>query len=209
MALKMHRLVLGELQTNCYILADDGTKEAMVIDAPDDAKTIVKMINENGYKLKQIVLTHGHFDHILALADLAEMTGAPVAIHHNGAEFLRDNAMNLAHYIGRDPEAFEADSYLKDGDVLKLGNEKLKVIHTPGHTSDCICLLCGKILISGDTLFRGSVGRVDHPTGNLKQEVESVKTKLMPLDDDVEVYPGHGPYTTIGNERRNNPYVKE
>ena len=115
--------------------------------------------------------------------------------------------MNLMHYAGGAWNKVEADRYLEDGDILRLGDQNIQVLHTPGHTSDCICLLAGELLLSGDTLFYRSVGRIDHPTGNLRQEIESIKEKLMPLPDTVKVYPGHGPATTIGAERRENPYL--
>lgn len=203
-----HKLTLGALGTNCYILADETTKHAMVIDAPDDADTILDFLKENNYTLKDIVLTHGHYDHILALADLKAATGAPVSIHENGQPFLDDGINNLCHYVGLDWTPVKADRLLKDGDSLRLGDTEFKVLHTPGHTSDCICLYGNDMLISGDTLFWRSVGRVDHPTGSLQQEIDSIKEKLMPLADDVNVYPGHGPATTIGDERRENPYLR-
>ncbi|MEG1441416.1 MAG: MBL fold metallo-hydrolase, partial [Oscillospiraceae bacterium] len=156
----------------------------------------------------KIVLTHGHFDHILALPVLLKTTKAPLYIHENGKIFLEESEYNLAFHLDVDWKPITADHYLKDGDVISLGDKSIKVIHTPGHTSDCICLLVDDILISGDTLFQGSVGRIDHPTGDLSMEVNSIKQKLMPLSDDIKVYPGHGNDTTIGSERRENPYLR-
>ena len=205
--MKVHTLVLGALQTNCYILADEETKDAIVIDAPDSAEEIINFLNSNNYNLKEIVLTHGHFDHILALEKLKSLTNAPVSIHQNGGVFLKDVIYNLCHYVGIDWSPVSPDRLLNEGDKVVVGNTELAVIHTPGHTSDCICLYGGGVLISGDTLFMQSVGRVDHPTGSLEEEVNSIKTKLMMLPDETPVYPGHGPATTIGKERKENPYI--
>lgn len=204
----IHKLVLGQLQTNSYILADEETNEAVVVDVPDRADIILDFLEENNYTVRYIILTHGHFDHILALGELRNKTGAPLLAHENCADFLKDTVKNLCHYTGSVFEATDADRYLKDGDTVTFGSSTLKVLHTPGHTSDCICLLAGDILLSGDTLFQRSVGRTDHPTGNLEQEIISIKEKLLPLPDDTKVYPGHGPMTAIGTERKENPYLQ-
>lgn len=202
-----HSIALGKLQTNCYILADEKTKQAVMVDAPDNAYTLIEFLEEKGYKLEKIILTHGHFDHILALRELKEKTGAEVLIHQNGTEFLKDGIKNLSHYVRMDWTPIDPDILLKDGDIIQVGEIKLKVLYTPGHTSDCICLLADEFVLSGDTLFLGSIGRVDHPTGDMGQEIESVKEKLMTLSDDLKVYPGHGPATTIGKERKENPFL--
>lgn len=206
--MRLHKLTLGALGTNCYILADEETGKALVIDAPDDAETILAFLRENKYTVQEIVLTHGHFDHILALEELKTALNVPAAIHENGQTFLRDGIQNLCHYVGIAWTPVTADRLLRDGDVISLGRESLQVFHTPGHTADCICLYGGGILISGDTLFQQSVGRVDHPTGDLKQEIDSIREKLLVLPDETKVYPGHGPATTIGEERKENPYLR-
>ena len=202
-----HNLVLGSLGTNCYILADESTKKAIVVDAPDRCDKILEFVEEKGYSVDKIVLTHGHYDHILALGELKEKTKAPLYVHENGRDFLSDGIKNLSHYVGYEWTPIQADVYLKDGDTVEFGGISLKVLHTPGHTADCICLLGDGIVISGDTLFRRSIGRCDHPTGDMRQEIEAIKEKLMILPDDVKVYPGHGPSTTIGEERKENPYL--
>lgn len=206
--MKLHTLVLGALGTNCYVLADEVSGEAIVIDAPDKAETILNFVREQGYTLKGIVLTHGHYDHILALEKLKTISLAPVAIHENGKTFLQDGINNLCHYVGIDWNPVTPDRYLKDGETVTVGSLKFQVLHTPGHTADCICLYGEGILISGDTLFQMSVGRTDHPTGSLPQEIQSIRTKLMCLPDETKVYPGHGPATTIGDERKGNPYLQ-
>ena len=203
----LNRIVLGMLQTNCYLWADEKTKNAIVIDAPDCADEIIDRANELGFKITDIILTHGHFDHILALAELKAKTGAVLSVYERTADFLKDRILNLCHYAGVDWTPVEADKLLKDGDIIDFCGNNIRVMHTPGHTDDSICLLCGDTLISGDTLFRLSVGRWDHPTGSMAEEIASVKEKLMPLPDDTKVYPGHGESTTIGEERRGNPYI--
>ena len=204
----LYTLVLGQLSTNCYIWANEETKDAMVIDAPDKAEEIIAFAKDKGLKITDIVLTHGHFDHILALKELKEKTGATLSVFEKTADFMRDPVCNLAQYMNIEIPPTKPDKLLKDGDEINFKGNKIKVLHTPGHTEDSICLLNGKTLLSGDTLFRLSVGRWDHPTGNMIEEINSINDKLMPLPDDTEVHPGHGPLTTIGEERKGNPYIK-
>lgn len=204
----LYTLVLGQLSNNCYIWADEKTKDAMVVDAPDKADEIIAFARDKGLKITDIVLTHGHFDHILALKELKEKTGATLSVFEKTADFMRDPVRNLAQYMNIEIPPTKPDKLLKDGDEIDFRGNKIKVLHTPGHTEDSICLLSGKTLLSGDTLFRLSVGRWDHPTGNMIEEINSINDKLMPLPDDTEVYPGHGPSTTIGEERKGNPYIK-
>ncbi len=203
-----HQLSLGRLGTNCYVLANESSKAAAIIDAPTNADAILDFFKERGYTLTDIVLTHGHYDHILALSALKEATGAKISIHENGVSFLTDSTYNLCHYVGHTWTPMTPDRLLHNGDILNLGGEEFQVLHTPGHTADSICLCGNGILLSGDTLFRGSVGRADFPTGNLQQEIASIQKKLMCLPDGTPVYPGHGPATTIGAERKGNPYLQ-
>ena len=204
----LYMIVLGQLSNNCYIWADEKTKDAMVVDAPDKADEIIAFAGDKGLKITDIVLTHGHFDHILALKELKEKTGATLSVFEKTVDFMRDPVRNLAQYMNIEIPPTKPDKLLKDGDEIDFRGNKIKVLHTPGHTEDSICLLSGKTLLSGDTLFRLSVGRWDHPTGNMIEEINSINDKLMPLPDDTEVYPGHGPSTTIGEERKGNPYIK-
>lgn len=208
--LKLETLVLGQLGTNCYILYDEDTKSAMVTDPAADADRIIDFAQSKGLKITLIALTHGHFDHMLALKELKEKTGAKLMVYEKTERFLQDRVLNLCHYMGIELPPVKADHILKDGDIIDFCGNELKVISTPGHTEDSICYWIEKekILISGDTLFRFSVGRWDHPTGDMKQEITSLKEKLMVLPDDVAVYPGHGSATTIGEERRGNPYIE-
>lgn len=205
--MEFHQLSLGYLGTNCYILAEEETGTAAMIEAPDQADTILAFLNEKGYTLTDIILTHGHFDHMLALREVKEKTGAKLSVHENGVDFLKDSAKNLCHHSGVEWIPVAPDVLLRDGDMVTLGGKEFKVIHTPGHTSDSICLYGEGILVAGDTLFQQSVGRTDFATGNLQQEIASIKNKLLVLPDETVVYPGHGPATTIGEERRGNPYL--
>ena len=205
--MQLYTLTLGQLGTNCYIAASS-SGNCLVIDAPDDADAILEFIREKNLTVSQIVLTHGHFDHILALTALHDATGAPIAIHENGAAFLKDGINNLCHYAGIPWRPVRPQRLLHDGDAVILDDLSFRVLYTPGHTADCICLYTDSILFSGDTLFCRSIGRTDHPTGDMQQEIASVLQKLMPLPDETKVYPGHGPSTTIGEERRENPYLQ-
>ncbi len=205
--MKIHRLVFGELQTNCYLWADEASSNTIVVDAPDCADKIIEAAEKLNLKITDIILTHGHFDHTLALFELKEKTGAKLSVFEKTTEFIKDRVLNLCHYVDADYTPARPDAILKDGDVIDFYGNKISVIHTPGHTADSICLLCDDTLISGDTLFRLSVGRWDHPTGNMNDEISSITEKLMVLPDDVKVYPGHGFSTTIGKEREGNPYL--
>lgn len=204
----LYSLPLGSLSTNCYILADEVSKNAMVIDAPDKACDIIAFAESNGLTITNIVLTHGHFDHILALSELKEKTSATLSVYEKTAELMRDPIYTLAKYVNEQIPVTEADKLLRDGDEIDFFGNKIKVIHTPGHTADSICLLFDKTLISGDTLFNQSIGRWDHPTGDMAEEIASINEKLMVLPDDTAVYPGHGAPTTIGDERKGNIYIQ-
>ncbi|MCI9626968.1 MAG: MBL fold metallo-hydrolase [Clostridia bacterium] len=209
--MQVHRMAVGPMETNCYIIADEKTNEGAVIDPGADGSLILDKIETLGIKLQYILLTHTHYDHIGAVAQLKRATGAKLAVSEEDAAGLTDGRWNLSAYGGSPVEAAEADILLKDGDELlwgRDGKQSIQVLSTPGHTKGGVCFLCGGELFSGDTLFAGSVGRSDFPGGSMDTLVQSIKTKLMPLDDGVRVYPGHGPTTTIGRERAGNPYIQ-
>lgn len=197
----VYKIVVGELQTNCYLLADTQSKKCAIIDPGGDYQKIKTFIGSQNLIPSFIINTHGHADHILANSQFK----LPVYIHKNDAGFLSDLNKNLSqtgYVMEKKPERL-----LEDGDIIELGNLPLKVIHTPGHTPGSICLLYNGVLFSGDTLFDSGVGRSDWPYGNLAQLINSIQNKLFILADNLKVYPGHGPETTIGREKRGNPWV--
>lgn len=189
--------------TNCYIVFDEESKEIMVIDPAGDVDKISEMIDILKGKLKYILLTHCHGDHIAGVNELKNRCGGKIVIHRFDAEGLNNTDINLATYIGLDEIKLEADSRLDDGDLLHLGNLEFKIIHTPGHTAGGICVYCEeeKMLFSGDTLFRGTWGRTDTPTGNFEDIMSSIEKKLMTLPDETICYPGHGKATMIKEEK--------
>lgn len=204
----MKTIVLGIVQTNCYIISNGNTKEAIVIDPADDAMKIEQYLKANDLACKGILLTHGHFDHIMAAKELSEDTQAKIYAHEEEVKLLQDAQMNASAHIRREC-ILTPDVMLKDQEVLTLAGFTVKVIHTPGHTGGGVCYYFSGhgVLISGDTLFREDIGRSDVPTGDGKKLVESILNKLMILEDSVKVYPGHGESTTIGYERDNNIYL--
>ncbi len=207
-AFRMKILVLGMIQTNCYIISNGETKEAIVIDPADDAEKIEQYLKANDLVCKAILLTHGHFDHILAVEALAKVTNVKIYAHEAEEQLLKDPELNSSSHIRREC-SLTSDIWLKDQEILQLAGFQIKVIHTPGHTAGGVCYYFPGhgILISGDTLFCESIGRSDLPTGNGSQLVEAILSKLMILEDTVKVYPGHGEATTIGYERDNNRYL--
>ena len=205
--MEIKRLVLGALGTNCYIIFNKKSKEAAVFDPADNAAKIYETIKESGAELKYIIITHAHCDHICALDELQEMTGAKVCIGKAEADALNNTYLSLCTHFGVEAPKTKADIMIKDGDELKLGDEAIKFLHTPGHTRGGICAVTDSLVISGDTLFLESVGRCDFPGGSMAELVSSIKNKLFLLPDDTRVYPGHGDITSIGHEKNNNPYI--
>lgn len=201
-------MVLGMLQTNCYIVSAPNSKEVVVIDPADNVNKIDQYLNENDLVCKMILLTHGHFDHITAANDLKLLTKAPICAHEDEADFLKDSNLNLSAHMGEEVMV-EADILLKDGKEFQAGGLHWKVIYTPGHTKGgaCYFLKEEKIIFSGDTLLYESIGRSDFPTGNHQRLIESIQSKLMTLSDDIEIYPGHGRPTTIDHEKSFNSYL--
>lgn len=215
MALRIYEhLLVGPLACNCYLLGDPATLQAIVVDPGDDAETILELIAKHGLTLGLTVATHAHFDHVMAAEALRLATDAPFYLHVDDVELLDWIPASLELFLGRnDGTAPQVNGRLKDGDELKVGESGLEVIHTPGHSPGSICLVSGpvggeRLLFSGDTLFAGSVGRVDLPGGDGHQIVESIRSRLFPLGD-LPVFPGHGRPTTIDRERVDNPFVGE
>ncbi len=205
--MKVLTLKTGYMAANAYIVYTENKPEAVIIDPGDDIELIMDLIKEHELKLEKILLTHGHFDHIGAVKDLKERTGAQVAIHKQEADFLTDPNKNLSYIINRQIVQDPADIFLEDGDLIRVADMEFKVLHTPGHTEGGVCYKLGKVLFTGDTLFEGSVGRTDLSGGSYEQLMCSIREKLLVLDDDHLVYPGHGRQTTIGRERRENPFL--
>ena len=204
-------LPVGKLQCNCSIFGDESTSQAIVIDPGDDLDQIEAMLAEHELTVTGIVITHAHIDHIGGAAKLRAKTGAPVYMNENDIA-LRDMLDTQAAWIGSPaPDKTEIDVAVKDGDTIKLVDTEFQVLHTPGHTQGSISLLVAaeNKLIAGDTLFMGSIGRTDLPGGNTRQIFASIKDKLLPLADSVEVTCGHGPRTTIGRERDQNPFLRD
>jgi hydroxyacylglutathione hydrolase len=201
------RLIVGPLQVNCYILADEKTKEAVVIDPGDDADDILKIIREKDFNVKYIINTHAHFDHVGANKALKEATGAELLLHEADAPVLA-TVSNQSRSFGLSPVVSPpADRYVKHGDVVTAGEVSLKILHTPGHTPGGISLREEGMVFTGDSLFAGSIGRTDFPGGDLLTLLRSIKTNLMVLPDETKVFSGHGPASTIGDERRENPFL--
>lgn len=203
-------LPVGVLQCNCSIFGDEQTREAIVIDPGDEIEQIQQILEQHQLSVKAIVITHAHIDHIGGAAKLKKLTNAPVYMNENDVE-LRDQLDMQAGWLGMaPPEKPDIDVPARDGDKLELNGQPLHILHTPGHTQGSISLyLPGENkLIAGDTLFRDSIGRTDLPGGNGRQILVSIREKLLTLDDEVVVIPGHGPETTIGREREHNYFLR-
>ena len=202
------KLPVGDLQANCYLVGCEETKEAVVIDPGGSEEAVLKMIREAGVTVTAIVNTHAHCDHIGANARIHEETGAPIAIHESEAAFLTDATLNGSAFFYATPMLSPpADRLLHDGDGFRIGSETMTVRHTPGHSPGGISLALGDCVFTGDTLFRASIGRTDLPGGSYETLMRSIREGLMALDDGVRVFPGHGEASTIGWERRHNPWV--
>jgi len=205
--MKLSRLVVGPLQVNCYIVYDEKTNEAIVIDPGDDAQDILHLINRLALKVKYIVNTHAHFDHVGANKQIKDATGAELLIHEADSVLLGGTA-NQARMFGMTaPSSPKADRFVKHGDIIKAGDISLKVLYTPGHSAGGICLTGDGVVFTGDALFAGSIGRTDLMGGDLMTLITSIKEHLMTLPDETIVLSGHGPQSTIGDERRENPFL--
>ncbi|MBV5340826.1 MAG: MBL fold metallo-hydrolase [Deltaproteobacteria bacterium] len=201
-------IAVGPLSVNCYIVGCESSREGIVVDPGGDAELIVSLVQQHGLKISTIINTHGHFDHLGGNRQLVAAFGARLLIHEADAPMLGRAAEVARNYGVQCENSPAADAYLADGMEILFGSCRLKVLHTPGHSGGGCCLYFeeeGKV-ITGDTLFADSIGRTDLPGGSHEQLLESIRTKLFTLPDDVVAYPGHGPQTTIGHEKRYNPY---
>ncbi len=214
MPLKVETIVTcrGLFEENCHVVYCEKSREAAVVDPgcvfKPEAQEFVASVQALNLKVRYIVNTHGHLDHIGANAALQMATGAEILVHELDAPMLPSSDRNGSAIFGFRVESPEPSRKLRDGDVVDIGEFQLKVLHTPGHTPGCICLEGPGFVISGDTLMGRSIGRTDLPGGSLEQELHSIRTKLFVLPDEMVVYPGHGSNTTIGDEKKFNPYLK-
>lgn len=204
----LDRITAGIYATNCYVIGCENTRQGIIVDPGGDAGRIMQAVSKNGLDIKYIILTHGHFDHIGALEEVKDKTAAKVAVHAGDAHMLDDPGKSLAALVGGGTGTVSPDVLLKDGDRIKVGDLEMEIIHTPGHTPGSICIKIGDaVLISGDTLFAGSVGRTDLPGGDFESLMHSIKTRLAVLPGHTKVYPGHGVATTIEREKEKNPFL--
>ncbi|MDR3562742.1 MAG: MBL fold metallo-hydrolase [Negativicutes bacterium] len=206
--MKIVALEVGNLGTNCYIIYSEAQKRAAVIDPGGSVERILEVLRNEDLTVDMIINTHGHADHVLGNLALKKATAAPILIHGDDADMLESAERNLSAWIGGGASCGPADKILKEGDTITVGEIEMKVIHTGGHTPGGICLLTGNVLFSGDTLFAESIGRTDFPGGSYQQLIRNIQDKLLILDDAVRVLPGHGPETTIGWERKANPFIQ-
>src|SRR5258706_9359979 len=204
-------LPVGPLRCNCSVIGDEATHEAMVIDPGDDISKIVALLDKHILKVKQIVITHAHIDHVGGAMKLRALTGAPILLNENDYALLKMLDLQAAWLGMAPPDAVEIDQSLAQGDSVRTGSLVATVLHTPGHTegSSVLYFPAERKLIAGDTLFAGSIGRTDLPGGNFDKIIDSLHGKLMALPDEVVVIPGHGPATTIGDERETNPFITD
>jgi hydroxyacylglutathione hydrolase len=201
-------LAVGPIMANCFIAGCEETLEAVVIDPGDEADRILMEVAKAKLTVKHIINTHGHFDHVGGNKKLKAATGADILIHEADAFMLEHLTQAAASFGMAVEDSPPADQLLKDGDVISFGKLNLTVIHTPGHTPGGISLAAGEDIFVGDTLFSGSIGRTDFPGGDFNTLISAVQTRLFALDDGVTVHCGHGPATTIGREKRTNPFVR-
>ena len=209
--MKIDRLVLGEFENNCYIVRNnDSAAECLVIDTALDVRELPAFLDQHKLSPVAVILTHGHIDHIAGVNALRKkFPSILIYIHKLDSEMLGDANVNLSLMAGSSFTAGKADRLIDEGDTIDKAGIRLRVIHTPGHTPGGICLYAEKdgIIFVGDTLFAGSIGRTDFPNGDMKKLIEGIKHKLLVLPDDTVVYPGHGPETTIGREKTDNPFL--
>ena len=202
------KLEVGPIMANCFILGCESTKKAVVIDPGDDADRILMELSKSELDVKYLINTHGHFDHVGANKRMKEVTGATLAIHPEDEPMLKELSRSASMFGLSADNSPPADMLLNDGDKIRFGEITLTVIHTPGHSKGGICLYTKGHLFSGDTLFAGSIGRTDLSGGDYDTLISSIKEKLLAFDTDTIVYTGHGPETTIGNEKRMNPFLR-
>jgi glyoxylase-like metal-dependent hydrolase (beta-lactamase superfamily II) len=208
MSIEVHTVVTGPFVENAFVVHDTATHDAVIIDPGDDPGRILRTAEQLGAKVHAVLLTHGHIDHAGAVGRILEKLKVPFLVHKEEQYWL-DGLEEQARMFGvRAGAVPQPTGYLEDGQELTFGSLRFKVIHTPGHTAGGVSYVIGKIVFAGDTLFAGSIGRTDLPGGSFDQIIASIEQRLLPLGDDVDVYCGHGPETTLGRERRSNPFLR-
>jgi len=207
--MKVKKVVVGIFEVNCYILWDEKDKEAIVVDPGEEGERIIEVIRKDSLKIRSIVNTHTHIDHIGANDFLREKTEAPLLTHSADVFLLHNAELNLSTLTGKDRSFGLPDRVLEEGNEIRVGGFSLRILHTAGHTPGSICLYGDNKLFSGDTLFAGGIGRTDLAGGNLRELQKSIKDKILTLPDEVVVYPGHGPSTTVGKERKCNLFISQ
>ena len=206
----IHEIIpVGPLQCNCSVIGDEGTREAMVIDPGDEVEDVLALVKKHGLAVKQIVVTHAHIDHVGGAMKLRRATGAPILLNQNDYALLKMLDAQAAWVGMASPGSVEIDQALGEGDKVRAGGLEATVLHTPGHTEGSVCLYfpAEQKLIAGDTLFAGSIGRTDLPGGSWEKIMKSLHQRVLQLPDPTVVIPGHGPLTTIGEERESNPFL--
>ena len=205
-ALRVCVMEVGPLVVNAYIVATTSSKKAVIVDPGDDGDAILREVRDRGLSVEKILLTHGHFDHVGAVRLLREKTGAPVHIHAEDASRMataRRQGLMFGLSVDDPPPP---DVIVGEGDRIGFEGHEFRVVHTPGHTPGCVSYLCGRMAFVGDLIFAGSIGRTDLPGGSHERLLESVREKIFVLPDDTVIFPGHGPSTTVGEEKRSNPF---
>ncbi len=204
----LEKLIVGPLEENTYVIGDEATRQAIVVDPGDEPDRIIDIIRDKNLQVHSVICTHTHFDHVGAVGDIRKATGAKILIHKDDLK-VYETAKDQAAFWGYDIDDIpEPDGFIDEGDVIEAGNLKFKVMHTPGHSPGGICLYGEGILLSGDTIFKGSVGRTDFPGGSMEELKKSFR-RLLNLPQDTKIYSGHGPETTVGMEKKTNFFVNE
>ncbi len=208
---QVRQLPLGPLQTNCYLVGCEKTSQAAVIDPSWNGRSIVAMAENDGWEITHILLTHSHFDHVGGLGEIKEETQAPIYVHPEAIDTLRNAPMSAGFFGVKIPSPPGPDELLIDNQIIEVGELMLEVLYTPGHAPGHVCFYISEyhIVFDGDVLFQGNIGRFDLPGGDFKRLMNSINERLMTLPDETKVFPGHGPATTIGNERSTNPFLQD